>query len=91
MDYFPAIGVVNRYKSEPAIRLYMEGIIAGIEASNVQLLVQNAKPLYCPGKLNLTLDQYMSILGNWIQDARGEHSPVQGQMLIALRMALPCP
>jgi hypothetical protein len=90
MTTFPSIGVVKRYKTEPAVRLYIEGIVAGLEVVNVQLAGVN-RALFCPGKLTLTLDQYVSILANGMNESNGGIYPASTMMLLALQRALPCP
>lgn len=84
------------FKNEDGMNYYINGLGEGMGWANIALVNRGEAPLYCqPGKLAITMDNYIMILDNFIEDAKKKNKyraedPVGMYMLIGLQRTFPC-
>ena len=86
----------DQLKDVQWFKVYMRGVGTGYAHANSELRVNKQKQLYCqPGNLALTVDNYLRILDDEIQERRKEGQyiediPVELLLLKGLQKTFPC-
>jgi len=83
---------ILQYRNDDLVISHVSGVGLGFVAANVLLQVRGSPLMYCqPTKLELTANQYMAILEDYVRDnPKAADNPMPPVLLVALQRVFPC-